>query len=403
MLENITPEEARQQIINHTRLLSEEQLPLLKAADRICAREILADTSLPSYAQSAVDGYALAENPADGKDAYWLNSNLKAHENLLAPLQAGQAVGVVTGGTLPHNTWAVVPHEKTVVKGNHLQVRETIKAGQNIKMAGEDYAQGDQLIARASLITPAHLSLLAAYGQDNVAVYRQPRVAVLSLSENIVPVGINPAVGQVWDSNGPLLGALLQKDGGTLISLQTAWGRTPVEIKRWVLNILEQVDILVLTGGTYAETDNEARLLVEEIGAKLLYWGVDIQPGSHTGAALLGSSLIFGLSGNPAACAVGYQLFVAPALQAMQGLTPYPKHQTAICSNGFPKKSGSRRFLRGQAEWNDDGLQVTVLPGQKPSMIRSLLNCNALIDIPAGSPPVEAGSKVSIIWLDSAF
>ncbi|CFY06150.1 MoeA, N-terminal and linker domain [Syntrophomonas zehnderi OL-4] len=403
MLVNITPEEAQQQILNHSRLLSEEQLPLLEAANRISSREIIADTNLPPYAQSAVDGYALAEKPANGKDTYWLNGYLKANDNTLVPIQEGQAVGVFTGGNIPLETWAVVPHERTITNNNHMQVTEIIKAGNNIKKVGEDYAQGDQLVARASLLTPAHLSLLAAYGQKNVVVYRKPQIAVLSLSGNVVPVDMIPAPGQIRDSNGPLLGALIQKDGGTVVSMQTSFGKTRLELKRWALSILDQIDVMVVIGGTYAATDNEARLLMEEIGAKILYWGVDIQPGSHTGASLLDSRLIIGLSGNPAACAVGYQLFVAPALRAMQGLSPYPKYLTAICSNGFPKKTGSRRFVRGQADWNENGLQVTVLPGQKPSMIRSLFNCNALIDLPAGSPPVEAGSNVSILWLDSTF
>lgn len=403
LLVNISLEEAQQQILSQTRLLSEEKISLIEAIGRVSSMELLADANLPPYAQSAVDGYALAVNAVDGKDTFFLNGQLKLNDNPLIPLQTGQAMGVLTGGNLPSGTRAVVPHERAAIEGSYLKALEEIKTGNNIKKAGEDFAQGDQLVPQASILTPAHISLLAAYGKEKIVVYRQPRVAVLSLSKNVIPWDMIPEAGQIRDSNGPLLGALVHNDGGIMIGLETAGDKTSAEIKSWIIHILEQADVLVITGGTYAEADNEARLLMKEIGAEILYWDVAIQPGSHTGASIWNSRLLFALSGNPAACAVGYQLFVAPALRAMQGLIPCPKRLKARCSNGFYKKSGSRRMVRGQASWSESGLQVSVLPGQKPSMIRSLLNCNALIDLAAGSPPVEAGSEVSIFWLDFPY
>jgi molybdopterin molybdotransferase len=128
---------------------------------------------------------------------------------------------------------------------------------------------------------------------------------------------------------------------------------------------------------------------------------VPVQPGSHAGASVLNGRLIFALSGNPAACAVGYQLFAAQAVLAMQGFKPRLKRLKARCVNGFAKKSGSRRFIRGHAYWDQEGWQVMVLPGQKPSMIRSLVNCNALIDMPPNHPPIEVGQEVSVLLLNT--
>ncbi len=403
MLMNISVEDAQMQISKHTRCLSEEKLALLESVGRVCAMDVLADTDLPPYAQSAVDGYAVADNRADDKQTFELIGHLQTGEHPLNPLQIGQTIGVLTGGNLPSGTRAVVPHEKIAMEGNQVKPLEEIKTGNNIKQAGEDFATGEQLVARASILSPAHISLLAAFGRDNISVFRQPRVAVLSLSKNVVPWNLLPEAGQLRDSNGPLLGTLLQNDGSLLVGLETAVDKNTAELKNWLANSLDQADMLIMTGGTYAESDNEARLLMEAIGAETLYWDVALQPGSHTGAAVWNNRLLVALSGNPAACAVGYQLFVAPALRAMQGLNPLAIKLKARCSSGFPKKSGSRRFVRGHAHWDEQGLQVHVLPGQKPSMIRSLLSCNALIDLPAGSPPVEAGSEVSILWLDSPF
>lgn len=398
MLVNPSLEEAQDQIRNHTRLLSAESISILASAGRVSAIDMIAHSDLPGCAQSAVDGYALADAGVQESSKYLLTGHLQLGESPLLPLQAGQTLGVLTGGELPDGTIAVIPHEKAEIKDNYLYPFEEIKPGNNIKQSGEDFTRGDRLISCGSVISAADISLMAAYGMNRIEVYRKPRVAVFCLSKNIVSWQLSPEPGQIRDSNGPLLSSLIRQDGGILVSCQVA-DKDPASVQATVADLLDQADILIITGGTYADGDNEACLLMKELGAELLYWDVPIQPGSHTGASLWNSRLLFALSGNPAACAVGYELFVAPALRAMQGLSPGITRIKARCSNGFPKKSGSRRFIRGQLSWDEEGWQVSVLPGQKPSMIRSLINCNALIDMPASSPPIEVGTEVSVLVL----
>jgi molybdopterin molybdotransferase len=349
-----------------------------------------------------VDGYAVADSCEEGTGWYCITGQLYLGDAPQVPLELGQAIGVLTGGNLPHGTKAVVPHEKVEIKDNYLRSMERIKAGNNIKRAGEDYIEGDLLVARGSVLEPGDISLLAAYGKDSISVYRKPRVAVLCLSKHVVSWQLTPESGQIRDSNGPLLSALVRQDGGLPVSIKIANNKES-SVKTLALDLLEQADILIITGGTYAEGGNEARLLMEDIGVELLYWDVPIQPGSHTGAGIWNSRLLFALSGNPAACAVGYQLFAAPAVRAMQGLTPRLQRLKARCINGFSKKTGSRRFVRGHVSWDEEGWKVTVLPGQKPSMIRSLITCNTLIDIPAENPPIEPGQEVSILLLNPLY
>lgn len=395
---NISLEEAQERVLNHTSRLAPESVPILEALGRVSAEDLYADSDLPAVQQSAVDGYAVASAGEGGMDKYYIVGHLCLGDNPQVPLKPGQAMGVLTGGNLPSGTIAVVPHEKVQIQDDYLEAMEVIKAGNNIKQAGEDYVQGDLLVARGSVISPGHIGLLAAYGKESICVYRKPRVAVLCLSRHVIPWQLKPEPGQIRDSNGPLLSALVRQDGGLLVAAKTV-GKDETSVKTVALDLLQQADILIITGGTYTKGDSEARLLMEDLGAEILYWDVPIQPGSHTGASVLNSRLLFALSGNPGACAVGYQLFVVPALLAMQGLTPRLQCLKARCSNGFAKKAGSRRFVRGRASWDEQGWQVTVLPGQKPSMIRSLVNCNALIDIPANSPPIEIGQEVSILLL----
>lgn len=393
MQTNISLEEAQGLIMQHTCTLADENISVLAALGRVSAADVNAPEDLPGRDQSAVDGFALSGQA----DAYQLTGAVKPGEVPL-PLQPGQAIEVSTGGNLPEETTAVIPFEKAEIKKNFLYPREKVADGGNIKKAGEDFPGGSSLLHRGTVIGAAEISLLAAFGITDIEVFRQPRVAVLCLSHNVVSWQSEPEPGQIRDSNGPLLCSLAKGDGGIAVACCTVTA-TDVSPRKTAEKLLEQADILIITGGTFAYGDNEARSLMKELGAEILYWDIPVQPGSHSSASHCGNRLIFALSGNPGACAVGYHLFAAPALRAMQGFEPGPKRITACCINGFPKKSNVRRFIRGHLSWSEAGWQVEVLPGQKPSMIRSLLQCNALIDVPVNSPAIDAGKEVSVIIL----
>lgn len=395
----MTLETSQGLILNNITSLSFEHVSLIEACGRILAEDLIASANLPLQQQSAVDGYALNNGLADLYSSFTVTGHLALGDYPTISLSNGEAMGVSTGGALPVGTQAVVPHEKTIIEGNRITILEKAKPGNNIKQAGEDFLAGTLMIKQGTCLDPGCIALLAAYGIDTIQVYRRPQVAILGLSKNIVPFHLTPEPGQTRDSNGALLAALLQQEGAILAASELAGEYQAGDTAVRITELLKKADLVITTGGTYSDGENESRQLIESTGASVFYWGVNIQPGSHNGAARYNEKLLFSLSGNPAACAVGFQLFVAPALRAMQGMNPYPLKVQANCVNGFPKKSGSRRFVRGHACYNSQGWEVEVLAGQKPSMLRSLINCNALIDLPAGSPPVEAGAAVNIVLL----
>lgn len=398
MLTDISLEEAQDEIINKLLPMGTEIISILNALGRVSAVDMNAPCNLPVNNQSAVDGYALAALNDPGENQYLLMENVQFGAMPQQELQFGQAFGVVTGGNLPNGTIAVIPHEKAEIRNNILYPQEEVKTGNNIKQAGEDFAEGSLLMGKGKIIGAAEISLLAAFGIADIEVYLRPRVGILSLSKNVVPWQSSTDSGQMRDSNGPFLHALIIKDGGIPTVYITSDNDSYQDT---IEKHSEQMDMLIMTGGTYAEGEKESCLLMQALGAELLYWDVDVQPGSHNGASLWDSRLIFALSGNPAACAVGYHLLVVPALRALQGLPAESKRVRAVCTNGLNKKTKTRRFVRGYLEWTEDGWQISVLPGQKPSMLRSLINCNALIDMPAGSRSIEAGEEVSVIVLDT--
>lgn len=402
MLYDIDLEQAWQLLKDNTQVLGTELLPLEDALNRVLSKSIYAPADLPPYRQAAVDGYALGDGFAGIGSTFSIVGNLDSGDFPGFSLKYGEAAAVLTGGAIPPGTVAVVPRERTEQEMEQLRVLEMSKAGNNIKQAGEDFCQGDLLLEAGTRLDAVCIAVLAAYGIKNIAVVRKPRVLVFCLAGDIVPYSLQPQPGQMRDSNGPLLASLLARDGAVLSKLEYMGQGDSDGLIKALQQGVEEADLIIFTGATYRNGDYEALQLMEKVGATALYWGVPVQPGSHTGAGTTGSCQLVALSGNPAACAVGYQLFIWPVLQAMQGLNADQQIVRASCLNGYPKKSGTRRFVRAHADCTEQGWEATVLPGQKPSMIRSLLKCNALIDLPAGTQPVEAGTKVSIMLLPNS-
>jgi len=377
--------------------LEGERVPILEAYGRIVAERITAKHDLPPCRQSAVDGFAVSDEKLVGVKFRLLRKNNSPG----LKLGAGEACMVVTGGVVPENARTVIPCEHAEVMDDYVMFSKETVSGKNMKSAGEDLRGGTVLAIPGDLMDSGLISVMAAFGYEQVLVHRRPRVGILSLGKGIIPWQNDPLPHQVRDSNSPLLTSLVHGDGGMVVAVEIA-GEDRTLLNKRVVEMLGKIDVLIITGGTHAGEYDEARQLLEEIGAELLFWGVKIRPGSHPGAGLWDSRLIICLSGNPGACMVGYHLLAAPVIRRLQGISPFVTPIKALCTNSFGKAGGPRRFLRAHAEIHGNAWKVEVLPGQKSSMLRSYIYCNALIDLPAGHPPLEAGSEVSVILLNLA-
>jgi len=304
---------------------------------------------------------------------------------------------VQTGGLLPEGTAAVIPQERVEIK-DHLFQSPALKPGSNIRPIGEDWVKGEILIRTGQVISPGAVAVLAASGFESVLVYRQPKVAILSLSPGIVPAGVVPARAETRDSNASMLSALVMRDGGKI--------ETVGEGEEAQLNMLERMlfecDFLITIGMTYSGSTLDSMGLFRKVGGLPLFQGTRMQPGGHNGAAVCNGKLMLSLSGNPAACAVGYEMLAASVIRKMQGVSPTLQVLKAVCLDDYTvSKIQTRRLVRGHLAYNptQERWEVSVLPGQKASMLRSLLDCNALIDRPAGSLSLQAGQIVTVIAL----
>ncbi|MDO4541129.1 MAG: hypothetical protein Q4B48_08600, partial [Syntrophomonadaceae bacterium] len=296
-------------------------------------------------------------------------------------------------------TVAVVPHERTRMDGGQLVITEQAKPGNNIKSAGEDYRQGEIILPAGQVLDGGAVALLAAFGITRLPVVRRPRVALLSLAENLVACEQAPSEAQVRDSNLPMLRAYAERSGARVAAeLLLPPARLSAEADA-LRSAWQHGDIMISSGLNYTQGHNELGDLKALVGAEDVFGEVDYMPGSHVSMAVGGGKMLLSLSGNPASCAVGFHLLAAPALAALQG-KPYryaPIPMALIAD--FDKKSGSRRFARACAVSTPEGWRVTVTEGQKPSMIRSLIGCNALIDIAPGTPGLKAGDVAAVYLL----
>ncbi len=388
MLINVDYQTAQRLLLQQAAPLAVEEIPLINAYDRVPYQGLRAPLSIPSGPCSAVDGYAL--HPADLDAAGPLRVvNLSFLDIAQYRLQKGETAPVNTGFPVPRNTAAVIPHEGVEMEGGYLLAGKRVKAGSNIRLPGEDFQPGELLFPANKRLTAGMIAAAAACGITSIHVYRKPRVGILNLSPYHTIRPITHSADLLPDSNGPLLASLVTRDRG-----EVAWVSDQFD------QDLSEIDLLLTTGGTYAEGKSEAQSLLETLGATILFWGTSIQPGGHNGAGVIGSTLAVCLSGNPAACAVGYELLVSPVLRRLQGMEPDLLRLMAACVNDVSVTARrTPRFLRGRARCCRNGWEVEVLPGQKASMIRSLLDYNALIEIPGGISQVTAGTEIEIIMV----
>ncbi|ATW24789.1 molybdopterin molybdotransferase MoeA [Candidatus Formimonas warabiya] len=401
MMKKITCERAQEILVRAVKQVSCEEVPILDALGRITAEDLYALHDLPIARQAAFDGFALCG--LDHKGGFQVVEPYSCDPDKPFILQAGEAVHVGTGGLLPQGTEAVVQWEHGTLLENKSFIPTEVIPGSNIKKGGEDFKSGDLLVPRGTCLAAGLVGLLAAFGISKVSVLRRPKVLIISIGSGIIPYDGVPKPGETRDSNGPLLTSLVLRERGQVTALEVLGAKKIDEMRPTLEEIFHQSDLVFTTGGTFAGNRSEGQGFLEKIGAQELFSGVQLKPGGHVGAALWEGKPMVMLSGNPAACLVCFELFACPVLRMMQGLSPVLPRIQGRSLSSFSKKSMARSFLRAHVEWDQAGWTVEILPGQKPSMMRSFLGCNALIDLSPDHPPIQVGDMVPVILLDSVF
>lgn len=399
MVTGISLEEAEALLTAELSPLGQEVLPARDALGRTLAADITAPMDQPPFDRSPLDGYALRSADIAGADrdhpaVLAVVDTLYAGDQARVSVGPGQAVRIMTGAMLPPGCDCVVAQEHTN-RGNPVGVYTALPPYQNYVYQGEDYKAGSVLLTKGTRLDAAALGVLASAGLTEVPVCRRPRVAVLTTGDEVVAPGAAPLPpGKIYGSNLALLLARLAELGIPAVSGQQI-GDDPQAVAKAMERLLEGCDLLITTGGVSVGDKDIFHQALPLLGAERVFWRVDLKPGTPAMFSRYQGKPILSLSGNPFAAFTTFELLARPLLSALAGESHLlPCKRRGVLATPFSKPSPRRRFLRGRYE---DG-EVTLPEGHSSGQLASLVGCNCLVELPAGTPPAEAGQQVQV-WL----
>ncbi len=394
--EGLPLEQARERVLAAlTPLAGGEQLPLAACLGRVSAQACLAREAVPGFRASIMDGYAIADGVPPGAGALW---RLVGRSAPAAPfagvLAAGEAIRILTGAPLPEGAGRVLPQELVQTQGD--AVRLVGEAGANpwIRPADEEAAPGQELLAAGQRLGPADLGRLAGCGVAMLAVRPRPRIGLLISGDELVAAGDPRAPGAIWESNGRLLVALLERLGYG-VAEQRLVRDQPAALAAALEQLAAGCDVVVSTGGVSAGDADWIRPLLAERGS-VDFWKLFLKPGRPFAFGQLHGKPFFGLPGNPVAAAITALQLLWPALQALEGAEAQllPRLPVRLAA---PLKRGAGRpeLARARLQVGDGGELLAVVEGsQSSARIGSLQGADLLLEIPAELGQLEAGTRL---------
>jgi len=400
MKTNVSLEEAQEIILEKVSPRQIESVPLSQGLGRILASNIICPENVPSFNRSPLDGYALiAEDTLSVAKGQKIT--LKVLEEVLpggvpfSKVLPGTAVKVLTGSLLPEGANTVVRFEDVVIRDQYIEIKQELKPYVNVVFAGEDVKINDMAAEKGTKVNGPLIGLLAAMGISQISVYNKVKVALLSTGDELVDISEPVPKGKIRNSNIYSIVALCQEKGALSLDLGVVKDRQEC-IREKFFQALMLGDIVISTGGVSVGDYDLVKAALIDMGADILFWKVAMKPGSPTLVAMKEGKPIICLSGNPAAAMVGFELIAFPVIKKMMGeINCLPQKCIVIMSDDYAKSGKNRRLLRGRMVLNQGQVQAKLTGSQDSCILRSMVECNLLIDIPSGKGPVAVGDKLT--------
>jgi molybdopterin molybdotransferase len=394
--ELLTREDALARVLERARPLEAEEVALSHLLGRVVAEDVRAAVDLPSFPSSAMDGFAIRAVDTPGR----LPIVARIAAGVPAPraLQAGEAMAIATGGVVPGGADTVIPIEYVVAHDNEVEIRSAVVLGDNVRPRGGDVRAGDVVVARGSRLGAAQIGAVAAAGLDLVACARRPRVAVLTTGTELRRPGSPLGPGEVYEANGALLAAALASAGADIEMLPAVADDEAAH--RSALRRGLQADVLVTSGGVSVGPHDLVRRVLAELAVEEVFWGIAVKPGKPLAFGVRGPVLVFGLPGNPVSSLVSSELFVRPALLALQGAsTPGPVFRVGRLASPVRRNTQRDEFLRARSRPSDNGVVLEPVTGQESHMIVRAAGADALVLAPRGEGELGPGDVVRYLPL----
>jgi len=396
--ELLTLEQAQAQVLARVHPLAGEAVSIAGAARRVTVEPSRAVVDLPPFPSSAMDGFAV--RAADLPGTLPVVATIAAGRPADRPLGTGEAMGISTGGVVPEGADAVVPVEYVVQHDNSIDVAEAVPVGAHVRPRGGDVATGDVVVEAGVRLGPAQIGGLAAAGVGEVVCARVPRVVVISTGTELARPGDALGPGQVYEANSVMLAAAIAAAGAdieTLPAVADDESALRAAVERGLA-----ADVLVTSGGVSVGPHDLVRRIEAGLGVEEVFWRVAIKPGKPLSFGVRGETLVFGLPGNPVSSLVGCELFVKPALRALQGLPePLPRFETGRLAASLRRNDARDELVRARSRLDRDGTVLEPVSGQESHMIVHAAGADALVHVPRGIGELAAGDAVGWLRLDA--
>ncbi|MGN2663846.1 molybdopterin molybdotransferase MoeA [Bacillus altitudinis] len=384
-----------------------EWVPLKNSLGRWIAEDILADHDVPAFDRSPYDGFALrAEDTKEASSEHPIEFEVIDHigAGIVSAKTIGpfQAIRIMTGAKIPKGANVVIMLEltKTFEKDGKsmMSLKRPLKKGDNISRQGEETLKGNVMIKKGSKVTPGVTAILATFGYAVVPVVKKPVIGIISTGTELLQVSDAMVDGKIRNSNLSMVYAQVLEAGGEPLDLGGVSDDFDQSYEA-VKSALSKVDMLITTGGVSVGDFDFLPAIYEKLGAEVLFNKVAMRPGSVTTvAALSNGQLLYGLSGNPAACFVGFELFVKPIIYKWcLKENPFPVFAEAKLTHDFPKANPFTRFVRASFDFAGSQLSVTPTGLDKSSAVTSIAHADCFIVLPGGTRGFSAGDQVSVL------
>jgi molybdopterin molybdotransferase len=402
----ITVAEAIQIVKDQTKPLSPVRVDIEDALGRFLAEDVIADSDLPPFDRSQMDGYAV--RAADTQNApvqLHIVGESVAGAGWDSEVLAGHAVRIMTGAPLPKGADTVQQVELTreLDEGATVEIQHPAEPGKSIVRRAAEIRAGETVLTTGERINAAMMAVLASFGYAQVSVGREPRVAVLATGSELVDVNQKPGQDQIRDSNNYSIGAYAAS-AGAIVELMPLTGDDSNLLKRQISAASESSDVLVTSGGVSMGVYDFTKTALKELGAEIFFERVSLRPGKPTVFARLPNGvLVFGLPGNPVSVSVTFNLFARTSLLAMQGaFEPALEEEWAILERSVKGSVDRESYLPGQLRTGAAGhLLAQPLKWGGSSDFVAFARANGLIRVPAGVATLEIGSTVRVVRLPS--
>ena len=392
-------EEALDAILSPVAPLEAERAGLAEAAGRVVASDAAAAVDLPPFDRSAMDGYAVRSADTSPGIALRLAGGVAAGEVASEELAPGTAAAISTGAALPPGADAILQSELAVVGDGTVTPERALEPGRHVRFRGEDVHAGDVLARAGERLTLPRLSALASAGVGAVEVHRRPRLHLLVTGSELLPLGAPPEPGRIHESNGLMVTLLAERAGAVL-----AGSETVPDDRAATLEAVERglaADVLVVSGGVSVGPHDHVKPAFEACGVEEVLWRVQIKPGKPMWAGRRGSTLVFGLPGNPLSSIVCFCVFIDPALRRLQGeRDARPRIVRGRLAAPAEASDGRTTFLTAAIRRAEDGvLEAVPTERQGSHMTGALGESDGFAIAPHDGPELRAGDPVDLLLL----